>query len=123
MPGPTNFPDGVSIGVEADVLPIYKFDEWVQNLPIGEMTAGEVRVVTIDETDLDPLVPTIEIGMTVLARPDSPAGPYNYDSLLIMGAWSGEANKISVRLKNLSSSTVDFGTEQWTFSYFRTFNL
>lgn len=120
----TNFPDGASFGPEEEVLPIYKFDEWVQNLPIGELTAGEVKVITIDETDLAPLVPTVDIGMTVLARPNSPYHPtYNYDHLLVMGSWCNEANKLSVRVKNMHSSTVDFGEEQWTFTYFRTFEV
>lgn len=106
-------PDGIRIGAEepGGRLPIYGFDEWVFEHNLGEMTGNEVRTLNFGSVD------TFRAGEHLLAALYNP-NLYNGDKLLIQHAWyDGE---IKVMVRNLSSSTVDFGNDQISVAGFNT---
>lgn len=117
-----NAPDGILIGDDPnnpndDKLPMLSFDEWTCESNVGQMTAGEVKTITLTG------MPTFTGGDTLVVRPLNPQ-LYNQIHLLIthpkaMGQGSGE---VQVVVRNLSSSTLDFGNDIWVVGGWRTNN-
>lgn len=105
----TEAPDGIRIGTtDNERLPIYDFDEYVFEHELGEMTAGEVRVLDFGECT------TFRGGQTLVACLINPQAN-NAQHLLIQHVWydlTGLTPAVKVRVRNLSSSTVDFSTDQ-----------
>lgn len=109
----TEAPDGIRIGTtDGDRLPMREFDEYPFEHNLGTMTAGEVRTLNFGN------VPTFRGGHTLKATLMNPASN-NGSKLLIMHAWIDTGvspSVIKVMVKNLDSSSVNFGNDQITVS-------
>lgn len=109
-------PDGVQIGADVNGrLPIYDSDSWADSLPIGELAAGEVKVVEITN------VVNVRAGDDYICRQTDPNNQYEHpEALLIMGCWTASESSIKVRVKNVGTETLDFGSPQFQFLHFNT---
>jgi hypothetical protein len=84
------------------------FDEWTFEHGLGVMTANEVRTLNFGN------VPTFRGGQNLLANLTNPQAN-NAEHLLIQHAWFDTTVTppvIKVMVRNLSSSSVDFGNDQ-----------
>lgn len=119
----TEAPDGIRIGAEepGDRLPMLSFDEWPYAGEIGELTAGQVK--TVDFGELETNFPTFRGGETLTARLVDPPNN-NGDKLLILHAfiqsYISDPSKLLVYVKNIHTSTVDFGTPEFTITGWNT---
>lgn len=113
--------DGIKIGPDLentsddDRLPIFDFDEWSPQSGVGSMSAGETKILTFEG------LLTFRAGQTVLVRPLNP-DQFNQTHLLISHAWCPTDGTIKVIVKNMSSSTMDFGNDQWNIGGWNTIN-
>lgn len=114
-----HFPDGVKIGPDAtgdERLPIYDADEWVASITIGTLAGGEVKDFVVSD------VGTARAGASVLkARPLNPfSSNYHYNDLDVVNTDVTTTGEITMRVRNRSGSSVNFGGDQWVFSYINT---
>lgn len=118
----TEAPDGIRIGTDSDGrLPMKNFDEYVLQPDIGELAAGATKVCDLGEA------PTFRAGQNILATLYDPSAANSAD-LLIMHCWytsDGEFDPATIRLrvKNVGTSTIDFGSPQVTVGGWNTTSL
>lgn len=110
-------PDGILIGADVNGrLAILDFDEYsVTTEEIGTMSAGEVKTLTFEGMD------NLRMGTTLVVAPANPE-LYNQDNLLILHSYVSSNGTVKIMVKNLSSTSKTFGTDQWTVGGWNTVN-